>query len=74
MPAWKVLLVGFFGIACVALVTALFIVPFAYSGNERWLWLGGLLAGLILTGTLFVLFLKSASRSLDMKSGGRFSR
>ena len=67
MPTWKVLLVGFFGCSCVALVTALFIIPFAYEGNERWLWLGGLLAGLLVTGTLFVVFLKSASRALNAK-------
>jgi hypothetical protein len=67
MPAWKVLLIGAFGCACVALVTTLFIVPFAYDGTERWLWVGGLLAAIALTGTLFILFLKGASRALDVK-------
>ena len=64
MPAWKVLLIGFFGVACMGLAVAIFVVPLAYEGGERWAWLGGLVAGAIITGTLFVMFLKSASRAL----------
>ncbi len=73
MHAWKVLLVGLFGCVCLALVTSLFIVPFAYDGNERWLWLGGLLTATAVTGTLFVMFLRSASRALDVRENGRLT-
>jgi hypothetical protein len=68
MPAWKVLLVGFFAVLCVALVTAMMIVMSALEGNEMWGWLGGLGVGTIVTITLFVIFLKSASKSLEGKT------
>jgi hypothetical protein len=71
MPAWKVLLVGFFGVLCLALVAAIIVVPFAYTGGQRWGWLGGLVGGLLVVGTLFVLFLRSASRAMDAKPSRR---
>ncbi len=74
MPAWKVLLVGFFGFATVAIAVCMVIIPFAYDGNERWMWLGGLFVGFIVNIVLFVLFLKSASRALDAKPGSGGTR
>jgi hypothetical protein len=67
MPVWKVLLVGVFVIACMAVATAAVIVPFSYGGNQRWLWLGGLVLATLFVGTLFALFLRHAGSSLDGK-------
>jgi hypothetical protein len=70
MPVWKVLLVGLFAVVCMSLATAAIIVPFGFEGNERWLWLGGLILATLVVGVLFALFLRHASSSLDAKPGG----
>lgn len=65
MPVWKVLLIGMFACACLALATATIVVPFSYTGGQRWLWLAGLVAATLCMGGLFALFLRHASGSLD---------
>lgn len=70
MPVWKVLLVGVLACVCLALAMATFVVPFTYVGNQRWLWLGGLLSATLVTGALFALFLRHASGSLDANPRG----
>ena len=64
MPAWKVLLVGLFGVVCLALMLATIVVPISKSGGEMWAWLSGLSAASLFTGTLFVLFLRHAGAGL----------
>lgn len=67
MPTWKVLLIVVFGCACLALTFATIVVPMTqYAGDNRWLWLAGLLVATIGTGTLFALFLRSADRAFKM--------
>ncbi len=68
MAVWKVLLIGLFGCACLALATATFVVPFSYTGGQRWLWLGGLVAATLCAGGLFALFLRHASGGMLLKS------
>jgi hypothetical protein len=64
MPAWKVLFVMVFGLACLALALATIVVPLSMPGDDdRWLWLGGLLVGTIIMSTLFTLFLRHADRT-----------
>lgn len=70
MPVWKVLFIGLFACVCLALAMATFVVPFAYDGGQRWLWLGGLLAATLCAGGLFALFLRYAGGSLDAKPRG----
>jgi hypothetical protein len=65
MPVWKVLLTAVFFIACMRLATAAVIVPFAYDGNQRWMWLGGFVLAVLFVGALFALFLRHAGRSLE---------
>ncbi|MBX9622902.1 MAG: hypothetical protein K2X82_03725 [Gemmataceae bacterium] len=67
MPAWKVLLIVAFACICMALATATVLVPMAHDGGQRWAWLGGLLAATLVSGGLFVLLLRSASRAMDVK-------
>jgi hypothetical protein len=63
MPAWKILLVMLFAAICFGLTLATIIVPLTLSESEgRWVWFGGLLAGTIVMGTLFTLFLRSQDR------------
>jgi hypothetical protein len=65
MPAWKVLLVGLFGVVCLALTMATIVVPLSKSGGGMWAWwLGGLFVASLATGTLFVLFLRHAGAGL----------
>jgi hypothetical protein len=68
MAVWKVLLIGLFGCACLALATATFVVPFNYTGGMRLLWLGVLVAATAFTGGLFALFLRHASAGMLVKS------
>jgi hypothetical protein len=70
MPAWKVLFIGLCACVCLALATATFVVPFTYGGNQRWLWMGGLLAATLFAGVLFALFLRHASNALDANPRG----
>lgn len=66
MPVWKVLIIGVLACICLALGMATVLVTLDQTGGQRWLWLGGLLAGTICTGTLLTLFLRHAGRSLDL--------
>jgi Na+/H+-translocating membrane pyrophosphatase len=66
MAVWKVLLIGVLACACLALTFATVAIPIAHTGGDRWLWLGGLLAGTVVTGTLLALFLRHAGGSLDV--------
>ena len=61
MPAWKVLFILALAMVCLGLAFATFIVPLTLPGNERWLWLAGLLAGTLCMSGLFALFLRRAS-------------
>lgn len=72
MPTWKVLLIGLLAVTCAALGVAVALVPMSVSGNDRWAWLGGLVPALLAVGAVFVLFLRSASRGMDQKVGGRY--
>jgi hypothetical protein len=62
MPIWKVFFIILLFFASLGLAFATLIVPMTIAaGNDRWLWLSGLLAGTIFVGTLFTLFLRRAS-------------
>jgi hypothetical protein len=65
MPAWKVMLIGLLAGICLALAMATILIPMDKEGSDRWIWLGGLLAGTLFTGGLFALFLRHAGHSLD---------
>lgn len=67
MPVWKVLLIGVLACASLGLAMATVAIPIAQVGNERWVWLGGLLAATVVTGTLLALFLRHAGGSLELK-------
>ena len=68
MAIWKVFLVFVFGCASLGLAMATIIVPLAVGpGQERWMWLGGLLFGTLCMGTLFALFLRYADRSYNAR-------
>ena len=66
MPAWKVLIIGILGCISLALVMATILIPMEKQGNDRWIWLGGLLGATLLVGGLFAWFLRYAGASLDM--------
>ena len=51
MPTWKVLFIGVLACVCLALALSTLLVPMAQEGNQRWLWLGGLLAATAGAGT-----------------------
>lgn len=68
MPTWKVLVIGLFFVACLALGLATVVVPLGLRGGERWAWLGGLLVATAAAGALFALFLRYAERSMDAKA------
>lgn len=62
MAAWKTLVVMLFAVICLGLALATIIVPLTITTDERWIWLGGLLAGTLIMGTLFTLFLRAQDR------------
>lgn len=66
MAVWKILIIGVLAFASLALVFATVAVPISHTGTDRWLWLGGLLAGTAAVGTLLAFFLRYAGGSLDM--------
>lgn len=66
MSAWKVLLIVVLACASLGLTVATIAIPIAQTGADRWSWLGGLLAATAVTGTLLVLFLRHAGKSLDV--------
>jgi hypothetical protein len=68
MPTWKVLVIGLFFVATLALGLATVVVPLGLAGGERWAWLGGLLAGTAVVGTLFTVFLRYAEKTMDAKA------
>ena len=64
MPAWKILVVLLFAMACIGLAFATLIVPLAMSPEDgRWYWFAGLLFATIVMGVLFGLFLRNADRT-----------
>jgi cell division protein FtsW (lipid II flippase) len=65
MPAWKVLFIGLCAAICLALAMCTILIPMDKQGNDRWIWLGGLLTATLLTGALFARFLRHAGLSLD---------
>ena len=71
MSAWKVLLIVVLACASLGLAMATVAIPIAQTGNDRWVWLGGLLSGTVVSGTLLALFLRHAGKSLDAPPGGR---
>ena len=63
MAAWKVLVVVLFATICFALAMATIVVPITLTDEQnRWVWFGGFLAGTIVMGTLFTLFLRSQDK------------
>ena len=64
MPAWKVLLVGLFGVLCLALVGGTFMAPLTLSDEDgKWWWFGGLFFASICMISVFVAFLKHADKT-----------
>jgi uncharacterized membrane protein YdcZ (DUF606 family) len=70
MAVWKVLIIGILACLSLGLGLATVAIPISYEGAQRWTWLGGLLGATIVVGTLFVLFLRYADASLDVKPRG----
>jgi cell division protein FtsW (lipid II flippase) len=70
MAAWKVVIIGLLACACLALAMATIAIPISQEGSQRWVWLGGLLAATIFTGTLLTLFLRYADGALNLKPRG----
>lgn len=70
MHPWKVLVIGVLTCICLALGMFTVAIPIAQDGNQRWVWLGGLLTGTIGAATLLILFLRYADASLDLKPRG----
>jgi hypothetical protein len=66
MSVWKILVIGVLACASLAFAFATVAIPISHSGSDRWLWLGGLLAGTVASGTLLTFFLRYAGGSLDM--------
>lgn len=66
MSAWKVLLIVVLACASLGLATATIAIPIAQTGSDRWVWLGGLLSGTVVSGTLLALFLRHAGKTLDV--------
>jgi len=66
MSAWKVLLIVVLTVASLGLAMATVAIPIAQTGNDRWVWLAGLLGGTVACGTLLALFLRHAGKSLDV--------
>jgi hypothetical protein len=72
MPIWKVLFIVLLASACLTLAFASLIVPITIAtGNDRWLWLAGLLAATAVMIALFSLFLRSASAGMLVGRGNR---
>jgi len=65
MSAWKVLVIGLFGCITLALVISTILIPMEIQGNDRWIWLGGLLTGSLAFGALFARFLRYAGNGMD---------
>ena len=64
MPAWKVLLILLMAILCFALAMATVVVPISLTDEQnRWVWFGSFLAGTIVMGTLFTIFLRSQDKT-----------
>ena len=68
MPVWKVLFIALFGCVCLALALATLLVPLEKPGNQRWLWLGGLLLSTLAASALFGLFLRHAGGAMLQKT------
>lgn len=64
MSTWKVLFIGVLACACLALMTATFVVPLSYEGSERWVWMAGMVAATLAACGLFALFLRYAGGEL----------
>jgi len=72
MPVWKVLFIVLLGGVCLALALGTIVVPFSIAeGGQRWLWLGGLLGGTVVMGTLFTLFLRREDRNFTVGGSRR---
>ncbi len=72
MPAWKVILIGLLAAVCFTFAISTLLAPMVHEGNQRWAWMGGSLVATACTAWVFSIFLRSASRSLDVKpSRGR---
>ena len=69
MPVWKVLLIGLLACVCLTLTMATILVTLDETGNQRWLWLAGLLAATLVATALLVLFLRHAGGSMNTKPG-----
>ncbi len=70
MSAWKVLLIGVLACACLALALATLLVTISHEGGQRWGWMAGLLMSTAFATTLLVLFMKYATKSLDVRPNG----
>ena len=69
MPVWKVLIIGALACVCMGLGMATVVIGVDQEGNQRWLWLGGLLTATLCVGGATSLFLRYAGRSLDVNPG-----
>jgi hypothetical protein len=69
MPVWKVCFIFLFACVCLGLTLATIVVPLALSNEDgRWLWFGGCLAGTLVMGTLFALYLRREDRTFHQAS------
>jgi uncharacterized membrane protein YdcZ (DUF606 family) len=64
MATWKVFVVFLFGCVSLALMCATVVAGMSLGeGGYRWAWLGGLLGGTLLVGSLFALSLHGMDKS-----------
>lgn len=66
MSAWKVILIVVLACASLGLAMATVAIPIAQTGNDRWLWLAGLLSGTVVTGGVLTLLLRHVGKTMDV--------
>jgi hypothetical protein len=67
MSNWKVLFILVFALVCLALAGATIVVPLTQgAADNKWQWLGGLLAATVVMGALLALFLRRADRAFKL--------
>ena len=67
MPAWKVVVIGLLACICFTFAMSTMLAPMLHVGNRRWVWMGGSLVATVCATCVFLMFLRSASTSLNAK-------